>query len=244
MAHVVLVAAGLTFNPGYATFVGAGLVLGYLVKVREERRLRLLAPVTQRWVTAGALLGAMAGAKLGLLLYVPWETFRDSMREFLVSEWGGRTILGALFGGFVGVEVTKRALGITVATGDPYAIALPLGQGLGRIGCFLGGCCFGAPLQEGSLVRHPAQLYEAALDLLLAGALFAVRRQPRAPGLLFRYYLLGYAAIRFVMDFFRGDEKQVLGPLSYAQWFCFACAAWLAWDVRRRQRAGLVPVPA
>lgn len=234
------------FNPGYAAFVGLGLVLGYLAKSLEERRLNILSSTDRRWVTAGALIGAMVGAKLGLLLYLPFDAWRQSLRELLLSEWGGRTILGALFGGFVGVELAKKALGITIATGDPYAIGLPLGQALGRVGCFLGGCCYGQTLEDGSplrsvgLVTHPAQLYEGALDLAVAVTLFAIRKRPRAPGLLFRYYLLSYAAIRFVMDFFRGDEKQLLGPLSYAQWFCLACGVALAMDVSRRLR----PVPA
>ena len=232
-----------TFNPGYAAFVGLGLVMGYLAKSVEEKRLNLLTSTNRRWVTAGALLGAMIGAKLGLLLYLPFEEWRQSIRELLLSEWGGRTILGALFGGFVGVELAKKALGITIATGDPYAIGLPLGQALGRVGCFLGGCCYGRPLDDASplrslhLITHPAQLYEGALDLAVAVTLFAIRKRPRAPGLLFRYYLLSYAAIRFVMDFFRGDEKQLLGPLSYAQWFCLACAVALSFDVVRRRRA-------
>ena len=232
-----------TFNPGYAAFVGLGLVMGYLAKSVEEKRLNLLTSTNRRWVTAGALIGAMIGAKLGLLLYLPFEEWRQSIRELLLSEWGGRTILGALFGGFVGVELAKKALGITIATGDPYAIGLPLGQALGRVGCFLGGCCYGRPLDDASplrslhLITHPAQLYEGALDLAVAVTLFAIRKRPRAPGLLFRYYLLSYAAIRFVMDFFRGDEKQLLGPLSYAQWFCLACAVALSFDVVRRRRA-------
>ena len=228
------------FNPGYAAFVGLGLVTGYVAKSVEEKRLNILSSTHRRWVTAGALLGAMIGAKLGLLLYLPFDAWRRSLAELLLSEWGGRTILGALFGGFVGVEVAKKAVGITIATGDPYAIGLPLGQALGRVGCFLGGCCYGRVLEEDSplrglsLVTHPAQLYEGALDLAVAVTLFAIRKRPRAPGLLFRYYLLSYAAIRFVMDFFRGDEKQMAGPLSYAQWFCLACAVALAVDVSRR----------
>ena len=232
------------FNPGYAVFVGLGLVMGYVAKSVEEKRLTILQSTGERrWVTAGALIGAMIGAKLGLLLYLPFSEWRESIRELLISEWGGRTILGALFGGFVGVELAKKALGITVATGDPYAIGLPLGQALGRVGCFLGGCCYGKDLAADSwlrslsLVTHPAQLYEGALDLGVAATLFAIRKQPRAPGLLFRYYLLSYAAIRFTMDFFRGDEKQMLGPLSYAQWFVLACAVALWFDVVKRRRA-------
>lgn len=233
------------FSPGYALFVGLGLVVGYAVKSVEERRLALLDGANRRWVTVGALLGAMAGAKLGLLLYMPVSEWLGSLEALLVSEWGGRTILGALFGGFVGVELAKKALGITIATGDPYALGLPLGQALGRVGCFIGGCCYGRPLDEGSPLRsfhletHPAQLYEGFLDLAVAVTLFAIRKQPRPQGLLFRYYLLSYACIRIAMDFFRGDERQVFGPLSYAQWFCLACAAWLIRDIRRRQVAAV-----
>lgn len=234
------------FSPGYAVFVGLGLVLGYFVKSEEERRLQLLDGPNRRWVTSGALLGAMVGAKLGLLLYMPVDEWLGSLRALLLSEWGGRTILGALFGGFVGVELTKKALGITIATGDPYALGLPLGQALGRVGCFLGGCCYGRPLEADSPLRslhlelHPAQLYEAALDLAVAVTVFALRKQPRPRGLLFRYYLLAYAAIRVAMDFFRGDEKQLLGTLSYAQWFCLACGAWLVRDVLKRRQAAVV----
>lgn len=231
------------FDPAYAFFVGSGLVLGFVVKTAEERRLQLLPRERQRWVTVGAILGAIAGAKLGLLLYMPASDWWASMQDFLGGEWGGRTILGALFGGFVGVEVAKKALGITVATGDPYAIALPLGQGLGRIGCFIAGCCYGAPISEGSAIRHPAQLYEAFFDFAIAGALFAVRKRPRPGGELFRTYLLAYAIIRFALDVFRGDEKQLLGPLSYAQWFCLACGAWLVGDIRRRRRAAALTAP-
>ncbi len=91
------------FSPGYAVFVGLGLVFGYVAKSVEEKRLAILqSSGERRWVTAGALSGAMVGAKLGLLLYLPFEEWRESLRELLLSEWGGRTILGALFGGFVG----------------------------------------------------------------------------------------------------------------------------------------------
>ena len=76
------------FSPGYAVFVGLGLVLGYLAKSLEERRLQLLTSTKQRWVTAGALIGAMIGAKLGLLLYLPFDAWKQSLAELLLSEWG------------------------------------------------------------------------------------------------------------------------------------------------------------
>lgn len=231
------------FDLAYAIFVGLGLVAGFTVKTLEERRLNVLGSAERRWVAVGALVGAMLGAKLGLLLYVPWDAYLASFPGLLWNEWGGRTILGALFGGFLGVELSKKALGIRVATGDPYAIALPVGQAIGRLGCFVGGCCYGRGLDSESVLRrlglssHPAALYESALDLTLAGVLFAIRKRPRPAGLLFRYYLIAYALIRIAMDPFRGDERQSLGPLSAAQWFCLACAVALAVDVRRRWRA-------
>ncbi len=222
---------------GYASLVGLGLVTGYAVKAAEERRLQTLAPERRRWVAAGAIVGAIVGAKLGLLLFMPFELWRASLADLVLFEWGGRTVLGGLLGGFIGVELIKKALGITVATGDPYAVALPIGQAIGRIGCFVGGCCYGVALAEGNpwhLTRQPVQLYEAALDALLAVILFSIRKRPRPVGVLFRYYLLSYALIRFGLDFLRGDEKQMGGFLSYVQWFCLAVAVAVSLDIRNR----------
>jgi hypothetical protein len=55
----------------------------------------------------------------------------------------GKSVLGALLGGYAGVELAKHALGLRAATGDLFALVAPLGIGIGRVGCLLHGCCLG-----------------------------------------------------------------------------------------------------
>jgi phosphatidylglycerol---prolipoprotein diacylglyceryl transferase len=119
---------------------------------------------------------------------------------------------------------------------------LPLGQAVGRLGCFLNGCCLGEPwdgpwaVTMAGAARHPAQLYEAALDLLLAGALWVTRLRPRPEGNLFRRYLVGYALIRFGLEPLRGDNGHTLWGLTLVQWACVGTAAGFAAWIWRTER--------
>ncbi len=109
-------------------------------------------------------------------------------------------------------------------------MALPLGQGIGRIGCFLHGCCGGTlsdlpwAVPINGQLRHPTQLYEATLDLLLALPLWQLRLRQWPLGTLFRLYLASYATIRFGLAFLRADTLTGLGPLSRVQWVCVPVA--------------------
>lgn len=111
------------------------------------------------------------------------------------------------------------------------APAIPAGHCLGRIGCFLGGCCFGKPTDcvfgvvfpEGSLpyeyyggavAVHPTQLYEAAFLLALFLFLLFCGKKYGFP-----LYLILYGTGRFFLEFLRNDDRGILPgiPLSPAQ---------------------------
>jgi phosphatidylglycerol:prolipoprotein diacylglycerol transferase len=89
-------------------------------------------------------------------------------------------------------------------------------QVVGKIGCFLAGCCYGTPsglpwsvvpIARGAsrgVALHPVQLYEAAFYVVLGLALWANRRRLAAGGMAW-IYLAGYGSIRFVAEYFRGD---------------------------------------
>ena len=85
-----------------------------------------------------------------------------------------------------------------------------LGHGIGRIGCFLNGCCYGKPTEAwyGVGQRIPTQLIEAALLVGFYGLLRALQRPTmlRQPGRLFGIYLVSYALIRFLVEYARGDQ--------------------------------------
>jgi phosphatidylglycerol:prolipoprotein diacylglycerol transferase len=241
MFPVLFTLGGLAV-PSYAAFMLLAFVVVGAVRRGELARLGHERLPGYALVNVGALVGAAVGAKLGMILFEPPQTVADLLRLMLALDFTGKTVVGGIAGGYLGVELAKKAVGITRRTGDGFAVALPLGQAIGRVGCFLNGCCYGSEWQGPWAVtmagasRHPAQLYEAALDVLLALALWSMRLTPRPEGNLFRRYLVGYALIRFVLEPIRGDNGHVWMSLTLVQWACAATmlgfGAWI-WRTER-----------
>ena len=216
---------------GYATMVLLGSAAAIAIRWAEGARLGYTKEPGYRFVGVSCLMGAVLGAKLGMIFYLPPDEFGRLFSGVADLRVDGKTVLGALTGGYLGGELGKKIFGVDFSTGDALAVALPVGQALGRLGCFLADCCYGThsalpwATESWGAARHPVQLYEAALCLLLAGGLFAIRKRPRPAGHLFRYYLIAYVSIRFVLEFFRGDPQHMVGPLSWAQVYCLIVAA-------------------
>src|SRR5690349_22067006 len=132
-------------------------------------------PIEQNlWLIVGCVFGALFGSKV-LAWVESWPLYWPH-RHQLASWVGGKTIVGGLLGGWAGVEVAKKALGVTRSTGDLFVYPLVVGMCLGRVGCFLTGpedhTC-GAhttvpwAVDFGDGPRHPNQLYEIAALLLI-----------------------------------------------------------------------------
>lgn len=210
----------------YSLFVGLGIAVALLIRRSESQRLGYAAEPGFRYVGAGCLIGAALGSKLGMALYLP---LADVQRLFLAGahlDFGGKSILGAIAGGYLGGELAKHWAGVRFSTGDALAVALPVGQAIGRVGCFFGGCCYGketsvpwAVFSQGAL-RHPAPLYESAICLAIAAWLWSTREKPTRPGWRFRYYLIAYAAVRMILEEFRGDAVRGPWPITPTQAFC------------------------
>ena len=214
----------------YSVCVALALLLGWLIRRKELARLGYTKHPRHGIVGFGSLLGAVLGSKLGLILFVPPESILDP--AFWWS-FDGKTVIGALIGGYLGGELTKKLVGVRFSTGDGWALSLPVAQAMGRVGCFVSGCCYGTETSLPYAVwnhdawRHPAPLYEAALLLVLALVLFVIRKAPRPAGHLFRYYFIGYASLRFLVEFVRGDEHTRLLALNVAQWACLLMVGWM-----------------
>lgn len=201
-------------------------LLAYFVAFRlylRDRRIRgdFLDDANRWWVIAAAAAGAAGGARLVALLECPAELLQG---EVQLERLAGKTIVGAIAGGWLAVEAAKRALGIRRRTGDALAIPLAVGIGIGRIGCFLTGLedhtigvatrlPWGIDFGDG-VRRHPMPLYEvlflAALVLLLARA----RRRLASEGDLFRGFVAGYFAFRLAADFWKPAACRTLGLSS------------------------------
>lgn len=199
----------------YSLWMVAGVVLSCVLWVRAGRRDPRL-PV----LFLAGLLGAFLGAKIVYLLAEGW---RDWPMPDRWTRWStGKTILGGLIFGYVGVELAKKALGYTEATGDRFAEVVPVGLFLGRLGCLSHGCCPGqacpasawyARVDADGVARWPAVPAELAFHALAFAAVLGLRVTQRLRGQRFHAYLIAYGVFRFYSEFHR-DTARVMGPLS------------------------------
>ncbi|MGH7461926.1 MAG: prolipoprotein diacylglyceryl transferase family protein, partial [Longimicrobiales bacterium] len=129
-------------------------------------------------------------------------------------------VLGGLFAVCIAALAARVVLGLDARYTDALAVALPAGFAIGRIGCFLAGCCAGAPTdlpwgvhyQGSAEAVHPTQLYEAAGGLLIA---LAARHQLRTRrDILIPGVVLPYLALRFGLQFLREHNRGTFGRPS------------------------------
>lgn len=177
------------------------------------------------WILAGAILGAAFGSKLLYWFEDPYETWQNiTNMQYLMQ---GKTLVGGLLGGLIGVEWMKKRIGWTRSTGDDFALPLVVGMVLGRIGCFLTGLddhthgiattwITGVDFGDG-VYRHPAQLYEIGFLSLLATFLILVKRGTiKRPGgfpegAVFQMFMFGYLAYRFGIEFIKPTPHPYFG---------------------------------
>jgi prolipoprotein diacylglyceryltransferase len=231
----------------HPAFEALGYVVGlYLVLRLRAKRGDHLANETRWWVIAAAFVGGALGSKL-LFWFEDPVALREHWHDaaYLLS---GKTVVGGLLGGLIGVELTKQLLGVQRATGDLFALPLAVGIAIGRIGCFLTGLpdrTYGKPTSlpwgvdfGDGMPRHPTQLYEVAFLLCLAAWL--ARMMPRREGDLFKTFMVAYLAFRLIVDALKPDVRIALG-LSAIQW---ACVAGLLYYAQRfsQSQSSRVPV--
>lgn len=221
----------------HMVFEAIAYFIGFRVYLytRSKEKLR---PEQGIWVVVGAILGAAIGSKLLYWLEDPLKTIQNWHSYAYLME--GKTIIGGLLGGLIGVEWIKKRVGITRSTGDDMALPILLGMSIGRIGCFMTGLddhTYGTPTSwitgidfGDGIPRHPTQLYEIVFLLALGGMLLRWKRQiihihsdmKRIPnGATFQIFMTGYLTFRFVIDFIKPTPHPFLG-LNNIQVACLA----------------------
>ncbi len=216
----------------YGAFMTLAHLAGIALFLRTLRG-RELGPYIDLMIAT--VIAGLVGARLGYAL-VHRDEFTNPWR-LLALDRGGLAFFGGLALAFPAFCLVLRRHRLPIfATADLVSPIVAFSLGLLRIGCFLQGCCYGAPTElpwavvygdahgevPPALSRmplHPTQLYEAAFLFALSCALFRARaRAPGhvqenfAPGSLATAFILAYASYRFVMDFLRADlERGFLG---------------------------------
>jgi len=203
--------------PSYSAFVLLGLIVGIAVFYIDSRKNKVANENTFFIFVAALFFGAI-GAKLPIWI-ANYKLIISSLPD-ITPMLSGRTIVGGLIGGTLGVILTKRVLKIKDKRGNQFAPAAAIGISIGRIGCFLRGCCYGIPTYStwgvnfgDGILRHPTQLYEAVFDLGLFIYLVYLRKKVTEPGKLFRIFLNWYFIFRFFIEFIR-IEKVIFWGLT------------------------------
>jgi phosphatidylglycerol:prolipoprotein diacylglycerol transferase len=240
---------GVTFAlRWYALAYIAGLLAGLWLIKRACATARLwpgAAPMTGEQVDrllTWVILGVILGGRLGFVLFYKPGYYLENPAE-IPAIWAGGM---SFHGGFLGVVVAglwfARREGVPMLTlGDLMAMVAPIGIFLGRVANFINAELWGRPTTlpwavafpgeaaqscpgiTGICGRHPSQLYEAALEGLILGAvvLWLVWRRGwlHRPGAVMGVFLAGYGAGRFVVEFFRQPDAQFVtegNPLGLA----------------------------
>ena len=221
-------------TPG-ETVTGLSYLVGAGVFLWAARRRKL--------ATEGIGILAGVGFAAGILGAKLTQLVASGLPLSKAAQPGGRALLGGLLFGWLAVEIAKRRMGIRRSTGDLFALALPAGEAVGRIGCHLSGCCYGekcdapwAIFQHGAN-RYPAQLLSALTAAAIFGFLLWLsgRGGKLREGDLFRAYLLLFGITRFGLEFVRWRESLVMG-LSPMQWFCLDLIVVASIGLLRRKR--------
>lgn len=181
----------------------------YLLTRRKER----IPTDTALWVVVGAVLGAAAGSKILYWFESPEKTLANWNNLVYLME--GKTIVGGLLGGLIGVELAKKLVGWKSSTGDDFVIPLAAGMMIGRVGCFLTGLddhtygiatnwITGVDFGDG-VKRHPTSLYEIAFLLLFVIAILLLKRnqEKKWEGYYFQLFMISYLGFRFFIDFIK-----------------------------------------
>jgi phosphatidylglycerol:prolipoprotein diacylglycerol transferase len=182
------------------------------------------------------IIAALVGAKL-MLVVVDFEYFRNQPRELLSLVRAGGVFYGGLLAALgVAVVLVRRYQLRIWMTADLFAPGIALGHVIGRLGCLMAGCCFGKPTDVPWAITftnplaasnvgtplgvplHPTQLYDAGAELLILIILLVTERRGRPfEGRTFWLYMLLYGISRFVVEFFRGDDRGVMLGVSTSQ---------------------------
>lgn len=200
-------------------FESLAYAVAFRLLLRNVRK-DFILPSQRSSIIVGGMVGALFGAKV-LVLLQHIDFISQNWQQLLLLLVQGKTVVGALLGGVIGVELTKKLLGIYQSTGDVFVYPLIVGTAVGRMGCFLTGLSdrtygvattlpWGVDFGDG-IPRHPTQLYEILFLLILMIFLRIRRRYQRQEGDLFKFYMVAYLGFRFLIDFIKPDFHPLWG---------------------------------
>jgi phosphatidylglycerol:prolipoprotein diacylglycerol transferase len=248
LMHPILFQWGSWTVRSYHATMFLGFILFYLLSLYRVRtaRLNVHIPRIFLWSLSIFLVG-LVGARAAFVVS-DWAYYAKHLHEIHRVDQGGLMIWGGIVALGVGGPLVARWLRLPLFVLADLGTLPALAAGvIGRMGCFLQGCClgkmmegdwgllFGVMFPSEPIFRYPIQLYEMVVLSLLFILLVVLERRPHRPGAIFVTGVTLYADWRLVSDFLRNDHDSLLGPLSAMQILFLIVAgmgsvwAWYLW---------------
>jgi len=203
----------------YGVCMAVAFLCGILISIRLARFLKIKSADVMD-LSIVIVVSSLIGARI-LYIIVNLEYFKKYPLETIMLHHGGLVYYGGLIGAIIGSGIfvyVKKLNFFDLA--DIMGVAVPLGQGFGRIGCFFNGCCYGkliSPDYSGSWLlnlfqkwgcaRIPTQLLSSLFAFLTFVVLYFLFKRRRYPGEIFSLYIIIYSVNRFLIEFLRGDDR-------------------------------------
>ena len=257
--HRTLLDLGFVKIHSYGFFLALSFLLGILLaRPRAERRGIPAERVDD--VSLVVILASILGAR-ALYVLTHLDQFEGRLLD-MFRTWEGGLVMygGAIPAVILGMWFLKRWGVDAWKAADAIAPSMALGLGLTRIGCFLSGCCFGAPtdlpwgcvfppeshagLLNPGIPLHPTQIYESLSGFAICGIVLWLDRKPLARGVIFLTTLAMIAVARFLVDFVRSYEPTAFPvatvPFTLSQWISLGILLFSAMGLFRMSRTGAV----
>ncbi|MCD5390379.1 prolipoprotein diacylglyceryl transferase [candidate division NPL-UPA2 bacterium] len=232
LMHPILFKLGPISIHSYGVMLALAFFSGVLL-VRRQARREGIDVENILDLSFVILISAIVGSR-ALFVLLNIKDYLAHPGQIFMLQQGGLAFHGGLFlalaSGIWFLRRKRMKVGTTADLVIPY---VALGQAVGRIGCFLNGCCYGLPTNlpwaitfppkspahshflDASL--HPTQVYQLLANLFIFVVLIKLRRRSRYQGQVFLRYLLLYGVFRFLIEFLRGDNPPILFQLTISQ---------------------------
>jgi len=171
------------------------------------------------------LLGGVVGGRI-LFVIINWKDFTADPVTILALRDGGMAFHGSLIMAIAAGAWACRKNGLSfLRSADLVAPYIALGQAVGRLGCFLNGCCYGkitsanigVTFPQDNYTRIPVQIYSMVLLVFIWLILLGIRSKKKSQGSVIIAYIVTYSFYRFFVEFLRGDNPGIVYGFTLSQ---------------------------
>lgn len=223
--HPVLFSCGPLTVFSYGTMLALGFLAGTVAALMLSSG-EGIADEAVLDMVLWSMIASIVGARLAYVIFF-FDELKNPLIDVFMIQRGGLVFYGGVVGAILALILRSRAHKLSLwKVLDIAAPVTAVGYAIGRIGCFLNGCCYGVetnlpwavsfPSLPG--LRHPTQLYDSLVFLAVFLLILFLWRKRRFDGQVFLLTILFYSVDRFFMEFIRTGSAIVL-TLTTAQWF-------------------------